>query len=161
MHAVTGNSPYYGNGYGNVATPSTGQPSTQLTPPQTGAPDYWSANPPGAYRPSTQLTPPSPDAPDYWNSYPQSSGCQPCPAQPQPVTDFNSWLQNKAPKLWDANKSYKPGDQVIHNGSVYQAPNQGGRHTGVRPNTDDAKWLYHGTVVNNYNYYLRSRPANG
>lgn len=220
MFAVMSYSPYYGNGYGGSAGPSTnpgygGNTSapqlianspfaanqryyrpgsapitpegyqagsgykltpgggrqrdlTVLSPPGTQPAGTWTNAPNGyptsTYRPPappTQLTPPSPGAQDYWNKYPQypqSCGCPPSPSKP--VADFNNWLQTLAPTSWNSCKTYQPGDQVIYDGNVFQAPNQGGAHCGVQPNTDCSKWLYHGTVVNNYNYYVGNLPKN-
>jgi len=74
-------------------------------------------------------------------------------------TDFQTWLKHVAPGCWDASRVYRPGDQVICAGKVYQAPNVGGTHQGVPPGTDDSKWLYHGTVDANYRYYVNHGAA--
>jgi hypothetical protein len=173
MHAVTSNSAYDGNGYAGSASPSTGYgPGVNA-----GAPFVIHYSPfatdQGYYKPGnppTQLTPPRPGAQDYWNKYPQSSpypqsphyppSCD-CPPPPsRPAMDFNHWLQTTAPKPFNPCKIYQPGDQVIYNGNVYQAPNQGGVHCNVWPTTDCSKWLYHGSVVDNYHYYVNHRPKN-
>ncbi|RDS82125.1 hypothetical protein DWU98_08735 [Dyella monticola] len=62
------------------------------------------------------------------------------------------------PQYWDPDKTYEPGDQVVYNGNIYEAPNQGGSHHGVKPGGDDSKWLYHGTFQNYYKHIL-SRDA--
>ena len=61
------------------------------------------------------------------------------------------------PQYWDPGKTYKPGDQVIYNGNIYQAPNQGGSHHDVEPGSDDSKWLYAGTLQN----YCKQISAQG
>jgi hypothetical protein len=180
MSAVTSYSPYYANSDAGCAGSSPGhEPGAGASSRVAGAPfansqhyfdpsalgtrDYWNPYPPssnGAYQPSTRLMPPPPDARDYWNAnprYPQSPGYP--PPSSRPVLDFNGWLQTRAPKSWDRGRNARPGDQVIYHGNVYQAPNQGGLHRGVPPTSDASKWLYHGTVVNNYNYYLKTRSG--
>lgn len=54
------------------------------------------------------------------------------------------------PQAWDPCQIYHPGDRVAYNGNVYQVPNVGGNHMSVEPGTNDSKWLYAGTVENNY-----------
>jgi hypothetical protein len=63
---------------------------------------------------------------------------------------------------WDPCKTYRPGDQVVEHGNVYQVPCSGGSHRNVEPGTDDSKWLYAGTLDNNrkrYDEQLRERLA--
>ena len=137
-----------------------GNPPPQLTPPRPDAQDYWGTSPQQPQYPQSAQFPQSSHYPQsaqfpHSSPYPQSCACPPLPSRP--ATDFNHWLQTTAPKPFNPCKIYKPGDQVIYNGNVYQAPNQGGVHCNVWPTTDCSKWLYHGTVVDNYHYDVENR----
>jgi hypothetical protein len=58
------------------------------------------------------------------------------------------------PQLWSPRETYRPGDRVAYNNNVYQVPNGGGNHAGVVPGSNDARWLYAGTVENNSRYFI-------
>jgi hypothetical protein len=74
-----------------------------------------------------------------------------------PGMDLFAWVDQCAP-TWNPKQIYKPGDQVNFGGNVYRVPNGGGFHSGVTPGASDSKWLYHGTVENNYSYYRKGAP---
>lgn len=79
-----------------------------------------------------------------------------CNDSQAPSIDFATWQSDVAPGCWSVRHEYKPGDQVIFGKNVYQVPSSGGNPKGVVPGTVDSRWLYHGTVENNYKYYVNS-----
>jgi hypothetical protein len=65
----------------------------------------------------------------------------------------------REPPQWDPDQTYQPGDRVAYNGNVYQVPNGGEKQASVEPGTDDASWLYAGTVQNNHAHDLNEFVA--
>jgi len=73
-------------------------------------------------------------------------------------SDKQAFLESKNIKAWDAGKIYSPGDLVVYKNEVYQATAAGKYTQGFTPGENDRQWLFHGTVDNNYNYYM-SKPS--
>jgi hypothetical protein len=77
----------------------------------------------------------------------------------KPRLDVAGWVNSHAPE-WNANQTYKTGDQESFDGKVYMAPGGSGLLKGFKPGTADAKWLYAGTIQGAYNYYASQSSNN-